>query len=274
MSTIQRTLEVPGASLYYEIRGSGPVLMLIALPGDSAGFASIAPLLASDYTVVSYDPRGISRSTIDDSSQDAHPDLIADDVHRLLTVVSTEPAYVFGSSGGAITGLALATAHPGQIRTLVAHEPPLVEFLPDREQMLAAIDEVYDTYCTQGPAAAWPKFFAAAGFHPPAAADGAGDEPRPQELPTAQMVANGNRFLAHCLRPVTRYRPNIAALRATPARIVVGRGTSSTGQLAHRTATALASELGTTPVEFPGDHIGFASEPDRFVDVLRRVLTN
>jgi len=98
--------------------------------------------------------------------------------------------------------------------------------------------------------------------------------PRPQELPTAQMVANGNRFLAHCLRPVTRYRPNIAALRATPARIVVGRGTSSTGQLAHRTATALASELGTTPVEFPGDHIGFASEPDRFVDVLRRVLTN
>ena len=229
MSTIQRTLEVPGASLYYEIRGSGPVLMLIALPGDSAGFASIAPLLASDYTVVSYDPRGISRSTIDDSSQDAHPDLIADDVHRLLTVVSTEPAYVFGSSGGAITGLALATAHPGQIRTLVAHEPPLVEFLPDREQMLAAIDEVYDTYRTQGPTAAWPKFFAAAGFHPPAAADGAGDEPRPQELPTAQMVANGNRFLAHCLRPVTRYRPNIAALRATPARIVVGRGTISTG---------------------------------------------
>src|SRR5712691_9272540 len=94
--------------------------------------------------------------------------------------------------------------------------------------------------------------------------------PRPQELPTAQMVANRNRFLAHCLRPVTRYSPNIAALRATPARIVVGRGTSSAGQLAHRTATALASELGTSPVEFPGDHIGFASEPDRFVDVLRR----
>ncbi len=87
MTTTERTLEVPGASLYYEIRGSGPVLILIALRGDSVGFASIAPLLASDYTVVTYDPRGISRSTIEDSSQDASPDLIADDVHRLLTVV-------------------------------------------------------------------------------------------------------------------------------------------------------------------------------------------
>jgi clorobiocin biosynthesis protein CloN7 len=154
--------------------------MLIGLPGDSVGFASIAPLLASDYTVVTYDPRGLSRSTIEDSSQDASPGLIADDVHRLLTVVSTKPAHVFGSSGGAITGLALATAHPGQIRTLVAHEPPLAELLPDREQMLAAIDEVYDAYRTQGPAAAWPKFFAATGINPPAAADGAGDEPRPQ----------------------------------------------------------------------------------------------
>ncbi len=152
MTTTERTLEVPGASLYYEIRGSGPVLILIALRGDSVGFASIAPLLASDYTVVTYDPRGISRSTIEDSSQDASPDLIADDVHRLLTVVSTEPAYVFGSSGGAIAGLALATARPGQTRSLVAHEPPLVELLPDRQQMLAAIDEVYDTYRTQGPA--------------------------------------------------------------------------------------------------------------------------
>src|SRR5437879_3903454 len=203
MITIERTLDMPGASLYYEIRGSGPVLMLIGLPGDSAGFAPIAPLVANDYTVVTYDPRGISRSTIEDPNQDASPDLIADDVHRLLAAVTTEPAYVFGSSGGAVTGLALVSRYPGQVRAFIAHEPPVVELLPDREQVRAAIEDVYATYRSGDPAAAWQKFFAVAGFYSPAAADGAGREPHQQEPPSPQMVANGNRFLAHCLRPVT-----------------------------------------------------------------------
>ncbi|MGH3928212.1 MAG: alpha/beta fold hydrolase, partial [Pseudonocardiaceae bacterium] len=118
-ATISRTLDVPGARLYYEVRGSGPVLMMIGLPVDSAWFAQIAPLLADEYTVVTYDPRGISRSTIEDPDQDATPELVADDVHRVLSTVTTDPADVFGSSGGAVTGLALAGKHPAQVLTLV-----------------------------------------------------------------------------------------------------------------------------------------------------------
>src|SRR5262245_20844275 len=100
-------LDVPGARLYYEVQGSGPVLMLIGHPMDSSGFAAIAPLLAHDYTVVTYDPRGFARSTIDDRNQDAEPNLVADDVRRVLEAVGDRPAHVFGSSGGAVTGLAL-----------------------------------------------------------------------------------------------------------------------------------------------------------------------
>ena len=79
-SPTRHSLDVPGARLYYEVRGSGPALMLVGHPMGAAGFASIAPLLAEDYTVVTYDPRGFARSTIDDPDQDAEPDLLADEV--------------------------------------------------------------------------------------------------------------------------------------------------------------------------------------------------
>jgi pimeloyl-ACP methyl ester carboxylesterase len=105
-------LEVPGARLYYEVQGSGPALMLIGHPMGVSGFAAIARLLAEDHTVVTYDPRGFARSTIDDSDQDAEPNLQADDVRRVLEAVGDGPAHVFGSSGGAITAARLGRALP------------------------------------------------------------------------------------------------------------------------------------------------------------------
>ena len=120
-------LDVPGARLYYERRGTGPLLLMIGSPMDSTGFAGLARALAGDYTVVTYDPRCIGNSTREDTSQDVTPGQQADDVHRLLSALGGGPAAVFGSSGGATVGLALVTAHPGQVRTLIAHEPPVIE---------------------------------------------------------------------------------------------------------------------------------------------------
>src|SRR5712691_1911954 len=117
------TLDVPGACLYYETRGAGPLLLLLGSPMDSTGFAGMAAELADSYTIVTYNPRGISNSTREDTAQDVTPELQADDLHRLLSALGDEPAYVFGSSGGAVVGLALVTARPKQVRMLVAHEP-------------------------------------------------------------------------------------------------------------------------------------------------------
>ena len=123
-SPTSHTLDVPGARLYYEVQGSGPALMLVGHPMGASGFDPIASLLADEFTVVTYDPRGFARSTIDDSNQDAEPDLLADDVRRVLEAAGELPADVFGSSGGAVTGLALASRYPNHVATLVAHEPP------------------------------------------------------------------------------------------------------------------------------------------------------
>ena len=270
---VTHTLDVPGARLYYERRGTGPLLLLIGSPMDSTGFAGLASALAGDYTVVTYDPRGIGNSSRQDLGRDVTPEQQADDVHRLLAALGCEPAYVFGSSGGAVVGLALVTAHLGQVRTLVAHEPPVVELLPDSAQVRAQIQDIYDTYRADGADKAMQKFMAHAGLGaaPGQKAEAPLWEPSPEQM--ARMRATTEVFLGHLIRPTTRYRPDIEALRTAPTRIVVAVGATSKGQLANRSARALADELGTPAVEFPGDHGGFVALPQQCGRVLDQVLT-
>ena len=266
-------LDVPGARLYYERRGNGPLLLMIGSPMDSTGFAPLASALADHYTVVTYDPRGIGNSSREDTSEDVTPAQQADDVHRLLAALGGEPADLFGSSGGAVVGLALVTAHPDQVRTLVAHEPPVVKLLPDAAQVRAQIDDIYDTHRVEGADKAMQKFMTHAGLGagPAQEADAPRWEPSPEQL--ARMRATTEHFLAHLLRPTTRYRPDIEALRAASTRIVVAGGATSKGQLANRTVVALADQLGTTVLDFPGDHGGFLAFPEQFGRLLDRVLT-
>lgn len=271
---VTHTLDVPGARLYYERRGTGPLMLLIGSPMDSTGFAGLASALAGGYTVVTYDPRGIGNSSRDDAGQDVTPEQQADDVHRLLSALGGEPAHVFGSSGGAVVGLALITAHPGQVRTLVAHEPPVIELLPDSAQVRAQIEDIYDTYRADGADKAMGKFMAHAGLGGASAQEA--DAPRwaPSPEQAARMRATTEVFLAHLIRPTTNYRPDIEALRAASTRIVVAVGATSKGQLANRSAVALADQLGTAVVEFPGDHGGFVALPEQCSRVLHQVLTH
>jgi clorobiocin/coumermycin A biosynthesis protein CloN7/CouN7 len=270
---VTHTLDVPGARLYYERRGSGPLLLMIGSPMDSTGFASLASALAGTFTVVTYDPRGIGNSSRQDAGQDVTPGQQADDVHRLLSVLGGAPAYVFGRSGGAVVGLALVTARPGQVRMLVAHEPPVLELLPDSAQLRAQIQDIYDTYRADGADKAMAKFMTHAGLAGASGqqADAPRWEPSPEQM--ARMRATTEVFLAHLIRPTTRYQPDIEALRAAPTRIVVAAGATSKGQLANRSALALAGRLGTSIAEFPGDHGGFMALPEQFARVLHQVLT-
>jgi len=256
---VSYSLDVPGARLHYDVQGSGPALMLVGHPMDASGFAAIASLLASEYTVVTYDPRGFGRSTIEDANQDAEPDLLADDLRRVLEAVGEAPAHVFGSSGGAVTGLALVARYPSHVRTLVAHEPPLAVVLPDADESRAGIDQLYDTYCQHGAGAAWKQFSTFAGI-----------DMGPQERqPSPEAVATSDRFFCHGLLPIALYEPDLSALSSG---VVVAGGTTSRGQFAQRGAQALAERLGTPLVEFPGGHAGFITEAKAFAAVLHRTL--
>jgi pimeloyl-ACP methyl ester carboxylesterase len=268
------TLTVPGAGLHYEARGSGPLLLVIGSPMASSDFAPLADALAGDHTVVTYDPRGYAGSPLDDPAQDSTPDLRADDVAAILDDLGAESADVFGSSGGAVTGLALVARHPGRVRTLIAHEPPLLELLADADQQRANTEDIIETFHTHGLAAAWMKFMINAGFDltQPDGVDKS-DAPVPAD-PCAQELAEAARFFDHDLRSTTRYLPDVAALRSGITRVVVGIGADSSTLVTYRTSVALADLLGSRPIEFPGDHGGFLGAPAEFADVLRNTLAD
>jgi pimeloyl-ACP methyl ester carboxylesterase len=264
-------LDVPGARLYYEVMGEGPVLLFI--PGgaaDSNGFLPMGERLADAFTVVRYDPRGISRSALQDPhtvSVETH----ADDARLLLEAFSQEPAMVFGHSGGAVISLALVEQASPQVRTLIAHEPPLTQLLPEGDLRRGEAQEIHEIYLEQGPEAAITRFFQAAGM----------DGPPPEMSPEAaafmmeqmvRMEQNMEFFLAHYLIPITGYEPDLAKLRHGPTQVMVGVGAESEGQETWDTSIALARGLGIEPVVFPGDHVGMATQPDAFAARLREVL--
>lgn len=268
-----RSIDVPGARLHLEVRGSGPVLLIIGSPMAASDFAVLAQAMAVDHTVVTYDPRGFAGSPVEDPQSPSNPDLRADDVAAILDAIGVDMADVFGSSGGAVTGLAMITRHPGRIGTLVAHEPPLLQLLEDAEAQRAATEDIVATFHTDGLHAAWMKFMINAGFDLAAFGDG---PPEPQGAPVhpEQEQAEGARFFVHDLVPTSQYLPDFEALRASPSRIVVGLGAESGHLLTHRTSVATAERLGVDTTEFPGDHGGFLAAPGEFAARLREVLAH
>jgi len=269
------TLKVPGATIYYEVRGSGPVLLMMpGGPADAGAFRRIAGYLDSDYTVVTYDPRGLSHSPLDGPVKDERiVQIFADDAHRLLAATSKEPAFVFASSGGAVIALELVARHPEQVRTLVPHEPPAPALFPDPARERTAMEEIVKTYRAAGIGPAMQKFMVQTRIRsgPP--------PPPPGELTPemreamAQMQKNMDFWLGHYFLAISAYEPEFDALKAGPTRIVPGVGEESRGELANEGGLALAERLGTQPVVFPGAHGGFESHAPEFATKLREVLT-
>ncbi|WP_433578510.1 alpha/beta fold hydrolase [Nocardia brasiliensis] len=280
-------LETSGATLTYDVQGplptadGRPPLLLIGLPMDASGFTALAAHFP-DRTVVTYDPRGLGRSVRTDGEVDNLPAVHAGDVHAVIEALDAGPVEVFASSGGAIVALALVTAHPDDVTTLVAHEPPLLSVLPDAAAAERAADGYRAAYAAKGFGAGMASFIALTSwqgeftddyFAAPAA------DPAMFGLPTEDDGARDHPLLSERSRPVVGYHPDIAALTAAPTRIVLGYGDESTGTVTALTSLALADRLGHQPVLFPSHHGGFTGpesgypgQPEAFAKVLHEVL--
>ena len=261
-------LDVPGAHLYYEVRGNGPLLLLVGAPMDASLFTPVADLLAPDFTVLTTDPRGINRSTLDDPETDSTAELRGADLAALIAHVGGGPAAAFGSSGGAVTLLALAHQYPEAVHTVVAHEPPINALLPAQAEHDAQVRDMVAAYAAGDRLGAWRMFMANAGMQLP--------EPVFEQMfgtpPQGQALADERYQFAHMFGPTTGYRPDVAALRDGPVRIVAAVGEQSAGQFCDRTTRSLAGQLGVGPEVFPGGHAGFMEDPAGFTARLRDVL--
>jgi pimeloyl-ACP methyl ester carboxylesterase len=281
------TLDVPGATLTYDVRrndaSAEPILLLIGAPMGAAGFGTLSRHFA-DRTVVTYDPRGVERSTKTDPASPLTADVQADDLHRLIQAIGGGPVDLFASSGGAVNALALVSRHPEDVRTLVAHEPPLASVLPDREHALTAVRAVQETYQRGGWGAGMAHFIAVVSHQGPFTAEIAA-QPAPDPamfgMPTSDDGSRADPMLGQnqTMVAVTQYEPDFDALRTASTAIVMAAGEESEGQMASRGAFAVAEQLGTKPVIFPSNHGGFlggeygqTGQPDAFAAKLREVL--
>lgn len=262
------TLVVPDARLYYEVRGAGPLVVLVGAPMNAAAFAPLAEQLATTNTVLTTDPRGHFASPLDDPHQDSTVPARADDLARLIDHLDAGPAVVFGSSGGAVSALALAQTSPDLVTTVVAHEPPLRDLLPDADAQRALTEDLIATYDGGDVLGAWRKFFAQAALDipEPVLAQMFGGDRDPQQ------VDSERRWFDHELRATTAWIPDPVLLRAVPTRVIIGIGADSAGQMCDRTSRALGAVLGVEPVLFPGDHTGFVGAPAAFAARLQEVL--
>jgi pimeloyl-ACP methyl ester carboxylesterase len=268
---VSKTVDVPGARIRYLQRGSGPLLLLIAGgDGDATASEDLAAHLADTYTVLTYDRRGLSESTIHDPTRSSTITTHAEDVRHLLAALTTEPAFVYGSSIGAMISLELVSQHPELVSTLVAHEPPVTQLLPEPERTRARQDqqEAEDIHQAEGPFPALRKFAAFAGIDP------ADREPDATVTPLGpERLPNLEFFLTHDAPAVRRHQLNMAALKGTPTRIVPAVGQASAHLWVHHCTRLLAEELGTPYVEFPGGHNGAVFRPRAFAARLQEVLS-
>jgi pimeloyl-ACP methyl ester carboxylesterase len=280
-----RTLAAPGATLTYDFRPGGPPdatpLFLIGSPMAAAGFGTLASHF-TDRTVVTYDPRGSERSQLTEPTTPPTPEEHAEDLHRIIQELGVGPVDMFASSGGAVNSLALVARYPEDVRTLVAHEPPLPTLLPDREAALAAARAVNQTYRQGGWGAGMAHFIAVVSHRGEFSADFA-QQPAPDPamfgLPTEDDGSRTDPLLGLALVGSIGYEPDVEALRRASTRIVMAAGAESAGEMANRGAYAVAERLGSEPVVFPSHHGGFlggeygqTGDPDVFAAKLREVL--
>ncbi len=264
-------LDVPGARLYYEVHGSGPLLLMVpGATGTAGSFTMVTEHLAADYTVVTYDRRGFSRSRLD-GPQDYNRRLEtdADDARRLIEHLSDEPATVFGSSSGGIVALEVLTRHPSVVRTLVPFEPPAVRQLPDGQQWVDFFFSVYDLYRQSGIEPALKIFREQAFAESDRQVMAGARDPKNGE----SILANATYWFEHELRQYPAVDLDLDALKTRADRIVPMVGRESRGYPAYEVNVELGKKLGRDVIELPGGHLGFVAQPAEFARELVQALT-
>ncbi|MGH3473550.1 MAG: alpha/beta fold hydrolase [Aeromicrobium sp.] len=286
-NTSTHTIYISGATVIFDVHGplpaedGRPPLMMIGQPMDASGFGALRSHFP-DRTVVTYDPRGLGRSDRSDGRTDNDPVVQAGDVHAVIVTLDAGPVELFASSGGAVSALALVAAHPHDVATLVAHEPPLIDVLPDAKQARAAQQGFQAVYQEKGSGAGMAAFIAMSSWQGEFTDDYLAQpppDPAAFGLPADDDGSRSDPLLSDVSNAITDYRLDVEALKAAPTRVVIAVGIESEGGFTGRTAVATAEALGQEAIVFPSHHggflggeFGYSGEPEAFAVRLREVL--
>jgi pimeloyl-ACP methyl ester carboxylesterase len=259
--------DVPGAQqLPYAIQGKGPILLLIpGGEGGKEGFESISSILSDRYTVVTYDRRGAPGTKVHDPSESVALKSHSEDARLVLESVSGEPAYVFGSSAGALVGLDLIIRYPQKVISLIAHEPPVEGILDEFDKGQQAI---YDAFKEGGVMAAMRRFSDQINANYDELEPGVKLPPRnPQDA-----AIRAQALLRYTFPAVHEYRLDIDSLKSVKKKVFLACGANSHNTRVGHCVEVLANLIGTKVIEFPSHHVGYISHPNAFAKCIDDLL--
>ena len=262
-------IDIGSTKLYYELHGSGPAMLLISGGADDAGqWAHVAPVLANEFTVVTYDRRGLSRSPRPEGWTATSVLEQADDAAALLRGLGRAPATVVGHSGGAAIACGLVMRHRDVVRRALIYEAPLLAVVPDGDRIVAGMRAAIDQAFAEGGAHRAMEMFIRAN---------AGDEAFEHWIESAdrasreRVLNNGAVFFAIELPALATFTPDRAGIRASGVPLTVAVGEESRGTWLEAASAWLAEGTGAELVTLPGGHAGFDTHPTEFIDLVRRI---
>lgn len=260
------TIKMSDGSLYYEVRGSGPKLIMIhGGGGDADKFVNVANDLSSKYTIITYDRRGHSRSKLVENEMGYSVEKHSDDLYRLLSELSIGPVSIFGSSSGAVIGLDFCSRYPELVRLFIPHEPVLLQFLTgqeltDAQLFLIGLQDKHRNDIRE------------------LSSSVAMNEDQSGEFEQKRRTMNNLKYFVDYEIPgVSQYGLDIEmlkkSLKSSSMRILPAGGSESRDFFPYRCAVLLAEQIGAQIVEFPGHHTGYNSMIHKeFADRLSEVL--
>src|SRR5690606_9105556 len=267
-------LELLTASIYYEIRGSGPYLFIVQSgEGDANRTAQLVDALQHNFAIVTYDRRGLSRSVgkeQDTCTLSTH----SDDLAGLISSISSSPVHVLGCSIGAAIALRTAHVQPGLIDTLITHEPVMPSLLPigSRDAHITELKDIQDIYTREGWLAGIKYMAKVLGINPKTQAKESDAFIEPMTL---DRKDNFDFFIQNDLESIIRSAFSIADLievaQHTNILPAVGKETSP-DLFDYKCADIISKTLNKELVVFPGGHNGNCTHPKGYAGVLGRML--
>jgi pimeloyl-ACP methyl ester carboxylesterase len=266
-----------GDDLYYEVRGQGePLLMIAPAGGDGWQYSFVANILADEYKVIAYDRRANARSTMNEP-QNFEISQQSRDAIAVLHAVGEESAFVFGNSSGAVIALDMAKTQPQAIRAVVAHEPPVARVHPNAKKWQRFFAGVYLMAFRFGSSLAALRFFLGVEVPVRQLIKATKDVNIHREQSSEPYISakDATDFLVKQeLLPVTDYLPDVERIKQNGVRVfmAVGKWALDRKTWYAQTAQILAEKLGCEVITFPGHHGSFMDMPLEFADTLRSVL--
>jgi pimeloyl-ACP methyl ester carboxylesterase len=240
------TVGANGAELYYEIRGDGPPLLLIAGGlADAGQFTMLSEELAGQRSVITYDRRGNSRSPAPAGWTITSVEEQADDAASLLEALGISAASVYGHSIGAPIALDLSVRRPEIVHAVIFEDPAMMSVLADPGGVMSVVGPVIEEGMkTGGPTAAADAFYRFA----------VGEALNALEPATYErMKSDGGVLFGVEFEAISGWTPNEEALRRNRVPVLILCGDESP-PFFREAAEWLGSRLGAEVQPVPGGH--------------------